>query len=70
MDQQHYQRTQVIENLDTTITTKKGEKRIIRWNTQEINTGARAREIAIGRDITRQRELDAFRESVIEMHTS
>jgi PAS domain S-box-containing protein len=56
----------LFENLDTTITTKKGEKRIIRWNTQEINTGARAREIAIGRDITRQRELDAFRESVIE----
>ncbi|WAC05267.1 MAG: PAS domain S-box protein [Methanoregula sp.] len=56
----------VFENLDTTITTKAGEKRIIRWNTREINAGAQAREITIGRDITRQRDLDAFQESVIE----
>jgi PAS domain S-box-containing protein len=54
------------ENLDTTIVTDKGEKRIIRWNTREIVTGADVREIAIGRDITRQKELDAFRESVID----
>jgi PAS domain S-box-containing protein len=56
----------LFENLDTTITTKAGEKRIIRWNTREINAGAQAREIAIGRDITRQRDLDAFQESVID----
>lgn len=43
------------ENLETTIVTKSGEKRIISWNTRRIDTGGEYREIAIGRDITDQR---------------
>jgi PAS domain S-box-containing protein len=54
------------ENLDTTIVTKNGDRRTIRWNTREIPAGAQVRDIAIGSDITLQRDLDAFRESVIE----
>jgi PAS domain S-box-containing protein len=56
----------LFENLDTTITTKNGDKRTIRWNTREITAGTQVRDIAIGSDITLQRDLDAFRESVIE----
>ncbi len=56
----------LFENLDTTITTKKGEKRTIRWNTREITAGAQVRDIAIGSDITLLKQLDAFREVVIE----
>jgi len=43
------------ENLETTILTKSGKRRIISWNTRQIRFAGTYREIAIGRDITEQR---------------
>jgi PAS domain S-box-containing protein len=43
------------ENLETTIVTKTGERRILSWNTRQIGSGGVYNEIAIGRDITGQR---------------
>ncbi|MCK9579302.1 MAG: PAS domain S-box protein [Methanoregula sp.] len=54
------------ENFETTIRTKTGVSRIILWNTKEISSGGKVRVITAGLDITRQKELDAFRESVVE----
>jgi PAS domain S-box-containing protein len=50
---QHY-----FENLETTILTKKGERRILSWNTRQIGEGGAYHEIAIGRDITEQRKAE------------
>jgi PAS domain S-box-containing protein len=49
---------QYFENLETTIQTKNGEKRIISWNTRQIGSGGIYHEIAIGRDITEQRKAE------------
>ena len=46
------------ENLETTITTKKGESRIISWNTREIGNAGGYHEIAVGEDITEQRKAE------------
>jgi PAS domain S-box-containing protein len=43
------------ENLETTILTKNGEKRILSWSTRQIGTDGIYHNIAIGRDITEQR---------------
>ncbi len=43
------------ENLETKIRTKSGEERIISWNTRETGQYDLAREIALGRDITKLR---------------
>ncbi|OPY36083.1 MAG: RNase II stability modulator [Methanoregula sp. PtaU1.Bin051] len=53
-------------DFQTTIRTKSGDRRIVSWNTRETGSGAGAREIAIGLDITEQRKAEAFRESVVE----
>ena len=54
------------ENLETTITTQSGDFRIILWNTKEILWGGESRVIAVGMDITRQKEMDAFDRSIID----
>lgn len=54
------------ENLETTIRTRSGESRIILWNTREIEETGRVQTIAVGMDVTRQRESDLFRESIID----
>jgi PAS domain S-box-containing protein len=54
------------ENLETEIRTRQGETRFILWNTREIDDGGVPRTIAVGIDITGQKELDAFRGSVID----
>ncbi|MGD0080506.1 MAG: PAS domain S-box protein [Methanoregula sp.] len=54
------------ENFETVIHTRSGEERVIRWNTKEIGEGRLRRAVAVGMDITRQRDADAFRESIID----
>ncbi|MGB8890552.1 MAG: PAS domain S-box protein, partial [Methanoregula sp.] len=54
------------ENLETTIRTRSGESRIILWNTKRILDGGPPRSIAVGIDVTNEREAMAFRESIIE----
>jgi len=54
------------ENLETTIRTRSGGSRIILWNTKEVTLGGSTRIISVGVDITGQRQLDAFRESIID----
>jgi PAS domain S-box-containing protein len=54
------------ENLETTILTRSGESRTILWNTKEIEEKGLSRKIAVGMDVTSQRESDAFRESVVD----
>jgi len=46
------------ENLETTILTKKGEQRILSWNTRQIGDGGVYHEIALGLDITEQRKAE------------
>jgi PAS domain S-box-containing protein len=46
------------ENLVTTILTKNGKRRIISWNTKQIEASGGHHEIAIGRDITKQRHAE------------
>jgi hypothetical protein len=46
------------ENLETTILTKSGTQRIISWNTRQIGSDGIFHEIAIGRDITEQRQAE------------
>jgi len=47
---------QHFENLETTIRTKSGERRIISWNTREILMDGETRAIAVGWDITEEKE--------------
>jgi PAS domain S-box-containing protein len=54
------------ENLETTIKTQSGDFRIILWNTKEILWDGELRVIAVGMDITRQKEMDAFGRSIID----
>jgi PAS domain S-box-containing protein len=54
------------ENFETIITTRSGVSRIILWNTRESPQKSGSVIISVGQDITRLRELDAFRDSVIE----
>jgi len=54
------------ENFETIITTRSGVPRIILWNTKETAQKSGPVIVAVGQDITRLRELDAFRDSVIE----
>ncbi|OPX64447.1 PAS domain S-box protein [Methanoregula sp. PtaB.Bin085] len=46
------------ENLETTITTKGGDTRIISWNTRQISGEDGGHSIAIGRDITEQKKAE------------
>jgi PAS domain S-box-containing protein len=54
------------ENLETTIRTKSGDSRIILWNTKEVVQDGETHVIAVGMDVTNQREADAFRVSIID----
>jgi PAS domain S-box-containing protein len=54
------------EDFETTITTRSGMKKTVLWNTKETTTQAGPVVVTVGQDITRLRELDAFRVSVIE----
>ena len=54
------------ENLETMIRTRSGESRTILWNTQMILEGSLPRAIAVGMDVTAEREAKAFLESIID----
>jgi PAS domain S-box-containing protein len=54
------------ENLETTIRTRSGESRIILWNTKETEKEGVTHAIAVGMDVTRQRESDSLQESIID----
>jgi PAS domain S-box-containing protein len=54
------------ENLETMIRTRSGESRTILWNTKIIQESGQHRTIAVGMDVTAEREGQAFRESVID----
>ncbi len=54
------------ENFETIITTRSGTSRVILWNTKESTHASGPIVVTVGQDITRLRELDAFRDSVIE----
>jgi PAS domain S-box-containing protein len=54
------------ENFETTIRTKAGASRIILWNTKAIGHEGSARVVTVGQDVTPLKELDSFRESIIE----
>jgi|WetSurMetagenome_2_1015567.scaffolds.fasta_scaffold04624_7 PAS domain S-box-containing protein len=57
---------QYFENLETTIRTRSGSSRIILWNTKEIVQDGINRSIAVGLDVTEQRQADFFRSSIID----
>ncbi|MDO9034684.1 MAG: PAS domain S-box protein [Methanoregula sp.] len=54
------------ENLETNIRTRTGESRTILWNTKMILEGSLPRTIAVGMDVTTEREAGVFRESIID----
>jgi PAS domain S-box-containing protein len=54
------------ENFETNIRTRSGTTRTILWNTKGIGRGSEARVVTVGEDITALKELDSFRESIIE----
>ncbi|MHB8164180.1 MAG: PAS domain S-box protein, partial [Methanoregula sp.] len=54
------------ENFETMIQTSSGATRVILWNTKEVELDGAKHVIAIGQDYTHIRELDSFRESVID----
>jgi PAS domain S-box-containing protein len=54
------------QNLETTIRIRSGESRVILWNTKEIPGDGLHRIIAVGMDVTGQKESNAFRESIID----
>ncbi|HVP96770.1 PAS domain-containing protein [Methanoregula sp.] len=54
------------ENLETTIRTRSGNSRIILWNTKKIIDGGKPRSIAVGIDVTTERDAKAFRDSIID----
>jgi len=55
-----------LENFETKIMTKSGDFRIILWNTKETMWYGEPRIIAVGIDVTRQKEMDAFSRSIID----
>ena len=57
---------QYFENLETVIRTRSGSSRIILWNTKESVQDGTTRSIAVGIDVTEQREADLFRDSIID----
>jgi len=57
---------QFFENLETTIRSRSGESHIILWNTKKILEGGLPRTIAVGMDVTAEREARGFRESIID----
>jgi PAS domain S-box-containing protein len=57
---------QYFENLETVIRTRSGSSRIILWNTKESVQDGITRSIAVGIDVTKQREADLFRDSIID----
>lgn len=54
------------ENLETAIRTRSGESRTIIWNTKMIHAGGLPQAVAVGMDVTAEREASAFRESIID----
>ncbi len=54
------------ENLETVIRTRSGDSRTILWNTKTIPEGGQTRTIAVGMDVTAERETKAFRDSIID----
>lgn len=54
------------ENLETVIRTRSGESRTILWNTKKILEEGLPRAIAVGMDVTIEREAGVFRESIID----
>jgi PAS domain S-box-containing protein len=54
------------ENFETTIRTRSGDVRTILWNTKRIMVGGISRAVAVGVDITRERQATMFRESIID----
>jgi PAS domain S-box-containing protein len=54
------------KNLETTIRTRSGESRTILWNTKKIPGENLPKTIAVGMDITGEREAMAFRASIID----
>ncbi len=54
------------ENFETLIHTRSGTTRTILWNTKEIDHDGMKRVITVGQDITPLRELDSFRECIID----
>jgi PAS domain S-box-containing protein len=54
------------ENLETTIRTRSGISRTILWNTKKIAEEGLSMTIAVGMDVTTEREDKAFRESIID----
>lgn len=54
------------ENLETTIRTRSGNARTILWNTKRIVAGGISRAVAVGVDVTGEREAKVFRESIID----
>jgi PAS domain S-box-containing protein len=57
---------QYFENLETVIRTRSGSSRTILWNTKEIVLGGQPRSVAVGIDVTDQRQTDLFRDSIID----
>jgi PAS domain S-box-containing protein len=55
------QKKQHFENLETTIRTNSGENRIISWNTRELLMKGEMRAIAVGWDITDEKEAMAMK---------
>ncbi|MDO8874335.1 MAG: PAS domain S-box protein, partial [Methanoregula sp.] len=54
------------ENFETIIRTRSGESRTILWNTKEIIRKGVSRIVAVGQDVTYLKDLDAFRQSIID----
>jgi PAS domain S-box-containing protein len=54
------------ENLETTIRTRAGESRTILWNTKKIVESGLPRTISVGLDVTAERSIKAFRDSIID----
>lgn len=54
------------ENLETTIRTRSGDARTILWNTKRTVAGSISRAVAVGVDVTEERQAKVFRESIID----
>jgi len=54
------------ENLETVIRTRSGDSHTILWNTKTILEAGMPRTIAVGMDVTTEREATLFRNSIID----